>query len=98
MDDKVRACALYEVYGKMLTEKQQSICELYYFCDLSLGEIAEIKQISRQSVSDAIKVSRQELERMEQNLRFLTIKTQLIDIAKDLDENTSKRITEIIEN
>ncbi|MGN1086074.1 MAG: hypothetical protein ACI4Q5_03475, partial [Porcipelethomonas sp.] len=32
---------LLEIYGRMLTEKQRGVMELYYWEDLSLGEISQ---------------------------------------------------------
>lgn len=46
---------LMDFYGDMLTEKQKEAAKLYYFDDLSLGEIAEITKITRQGVRDSIK-------------------------------------------
>ncbi len=46
---------LMDFYGDMLTEKQKETAKLYYFDDLSLGEIAEITGITRQGVRDSIK-------------------------------------------
>lgn len=98
MDQKIIISALFEVYGGLLTQKQREIVELYYLCDLSLGEIADIKQISRQSVNDALKTAVRELESYESKLKVLQLKNQLIQFGKTLSENDCKRLTEIIEN
>ncbi len=45
---------LLDFYGELLTEKQRVCAKMYYDEDLSLGEIAEIQQISRQGVRDLI--------------------------------------------
>lgn len=61
---------LYAVYGSLLTDKQQEITEDYFGLDLSLGEIAEIKCISRQAVKDALASAEKQLLYYEQKLCF----------------------------
>ena len=66
---------LLDVYGCLLSEKQQILCELYYDEDLSLSEISENEGITRQGVRDALK-------KAEQNLRFFEEKLGLIKKTK----------------
>lgn len=56
---------LLDCYGGILTAKQRDALELYYDQDLSLGEIAEMVQITRQGVRDAIKRGEQQLLELE---------------------------------
>lgn len=97
MDEKVLFTELFEVYKNLLTDRKREIFELYYLCDLSLGEIAEIKNISRQSVLDAIKSAKTELKSYEEKLSFLKIKQELLDLADTLDDKSKARLSEIIE-
>ncbi len=60
---------LFDQYGALLTENQRELCEMYYMFDLSLSEIAEQKQVSRQSVSETLKTSRELLDLYEEKLR-----------------------------
>jgi hypothetical protein len=54
----------------MLTKKQQQFFKLYYFHDLSMGEIAEEYKITRQAVHDIIKRSEEILLDYENNLKL----------------------------
>ena len=55
MDKKLYLVNLYDYYGVLLTEKQQQYFENYYFDDLSLGEIAENDNVSRNAVHGQLK-------------------------------------------
>ena len=50
---KIRFGRLYDMYGGLLTEKQQAVMEQYFYDDLSLGEIAESCGISRANASSS---------------------------------------------
>ena len=70
MNMDLRLNGLFGLYGNLLTEHQKDLFNLYYECDLSLGEIAEIKGISRQSVNDGLKKAREILSDSEKLLGF----------------------------
>lgn len=59
---------LWDIYAPLLTPHQREITDLYFNYDLSLGEIAEQKGVSRQSVSDCLAKSRRLLEAYEEKL------------------------------
>lgn len=61
---------LLEVYGAMLTEKQQAIAALYYGEDLSLAEIAQQENVSRQSVHETLRRVERQLRTWEKKLGF----------------------------
>jgi len=46
---------LLMIYGDLLTEYQLEIMELYYFEDLSLSEIADNKDVSRNAIFTLVK-------------------------------------------
>jgi uncharacterized protein len=73
---------LFDAYGNLLTEKQREIIELYYYYDLSLGEISEQLSISRQGVHDSIKKSEQLLRDYEEKLGFVKKIYKYQEIAK----------------
>ena len=71
-----RISYLLDFYGNILTDKQKDAIDLYYNEDLSLAEIAEHQEITRQGVRDAIKRGEETLNEMENKLGF----------AKKIDE------------
>ncbi len=61
---------LFDFYGDMLTEKQRQVVELYYEEDLSLAEIAENQDITRQGVRDSLKRAEAQMREMEERLQL----------------------------
>ena len=64
----LRFMRLLDRYSSLLTDTQREITNLYYNYDLSLAEIAEEKNCSRQSVSDCLSICRKNIEWYEENL------------------------------
>ncbi len=54
MSDNIKVNWLLDHYGELLTSRQKDVLELHYGDDLSLSEIAEELEISRQAVHDSI--------------------------------------------
>ncbi len=59
-----------DFYGALLSEKTQEIMLLSLNEDMSLGEIASLKGISRQAVHDSIKRGEESLLRYESELKL----------------------------
>lgn len=73
MEENIEITLLYDIYGKLLTTRQQEIFESYYLYNLSLREIAENKEISYQAVRDSIKSSENMLKNFEMNVGMLSL-------------------------
>lgn len=102
MDSKVERMNLYlDFYENLLTDKQKKICEYYYREDYSLAEIAELEEISRAAVHDAIKRSDQILEDLESKLHcvssFYERKKYYEEIKKLGNEEINKFVDACIE-
>lgn len=71
MKDILKQSLLYDFYGELLTEHQKEIYEDFVLNDLSLGEIAEEKGISRQGVHDLVKRCHKILDDYEEKLHLV---------------------------
>ena len=104
LEKNVKVSLLCQIYGKMLTEKQYEVINDYYNNDLSLSEIAENNEITRQAVRDIIKKGENKLFELEEKLAFMekTLKQekQLQEIIEELNkiEETSsdKKVAKIL--
>ena len=77
MKDDLFFLRLWDLYSPLLTATQREISDLYFNYDLSLGEIAEQKGVSRQSVSDCLQKCRKQLEEYDKKLGFTRIVDEL---------------------
>jgi len=75
---------LYEIYGKLLTKKQQVYMDKYFLRDLSLNEIAEICKVSRQTVKDSLDFSKKLLLTYEKTLK---LHQKIEKISKLIDDS-----------
>ena len=71
MEKHVEVSMLWQIYGKLLTEKQYNVLNEYYNEDLSLAEIAENYNISRQAVRDIIMKGESKLFDYEKKLNIM---------------------------
>ena len=105
MEKKVEISILWQIYGKLLTEKQYQYIDYYYNEDLSLSEIAENENITRQAVRDLIKKGERKLFEYEEKLLFMKktinqeqkIQQILINLTKIQKDSSDKQITSILE-
>ena len=106
MDEKVKISILCELYGKLLTEKQEEFIEDYYNNDLSLSEIAENNNITRQAVRDIIKKGEKKLFEYEEKLHFMKrtlnqekrIEKVLSELTKIQKDYSDEQIASVLEN
>ena len=105
MDKKVEISMLWQIYGKLLTEKQYEYIDYYYNQDLSLSEIAENDTITRQAVRDIIKKGERKLFEYEEKLLFMKktinqeqkIQQVLWNLTKIQKDSSDKQINSILE-
>ena len=101
LEERVQIAILSKYYGKMLTEKQQNILNMYVDNNLSLAEVSAELGISRQAVKDALDNSLSSLKHMEEMLQFISrddnIK-KLIEENKDIDEKAKNKLIALLED
>ena len=66
MDEALEMTLLFDYYGDLLTERQRLCFDMRHNQDLTLGEIAEELQISRQGVHDNLSRAEALLRNMEE--------------------------------
>lgn len=97
MIEREKIIKLYDIYSSLLTNIQKSYFELYYFEDLSLNEIAEIKNVSKSFVGKTINKVEEKLTSLEKSLRIYKLHEELNEITKiTSDEKTKQSLEEII--
>lgn len=77
---------LIDMYGELLTEKQQNYLAMYYEEDLSLSEIAEILDVSRNAVHDQIKRSLIALEGYEKKLGLIQKHQERLSLIHKIEQ------------
>ena len=89
MERIVEQTLLYDFYGELLNEHQRNVYEDAVFNDLSLSEIADEYNISRQGVHDLIKRVSNTLEGYESKLhlieKFMDTKAKVTKIDELVD-------------
>ena len=96
MEEFVYYNNLFDVYGSLLTEKEQVTFKDYYQEDLSLSEIANENNVSRAAVQKTIKTVLDKLKYYED---MLHVYDKNVKLGKLIEENNrfnlehSKKIT-----
>ena len=106
IEEKVKISILCQLYGKLLTEKQYEVLDDYYNNDLSLSEIAENLEITRQAVRDNIKTGENKLLEYEEKLGIMKkvmeqeekIAVILSEITKIKSKSSDKEVERILEH
>ena len=107
-EKNLRIAYLLDFYGDALEERTRNIMQAYYDDDLSLSEIADGENISRQGVRHIIKKGEEELDFFEERLGLATHYSELESAVRKLrtveenikngnnSEESQKLISEVI--
>jgi len=94
MKENIYITQLFDYYGNLLTEKQRDYFTDYYIENLSLAEIAENYDVSRNAIFKQIKEAENKLKFYEDNLNLFE---NSIKISKLLENIKDEEIKEEIE-
>ncbi len=105
MEKIYQQALLYDFYGELLTEHQRSIYEDAVCNDLSLGEIAQERGISRQGVHDLIRRCDKILQEYETKLclveKFMNARDKvekIINLAAGPEQEQCGKLLREIQN
>ena len=97
MEKRVYLNLLYDYYKDLFTIKQQEYFEDYYYNNLSLGEIAENSNVSRNAVHNQLKIVENNLNEFEQILGLYKTKQQVLILLKDkIDQELLEQIEQLM--
>ena len=105
-ENSIKISILLEIYGELLTVKQYDLLNDYYNNDLSLAEIAENQNITRQAVRDNLKKGERKLFAFEEKLGIMRknkmqeeqIAVILSEINTLTEKSTDTEIAKVLED
>ncbi len=96
MENQILLCILYDYYGELLTDKQKQYFKDYYFENLSLSEMSENYNISRNAIHKNIKETEDKLLYYEEVLKLYEKNKKIKKIITNLDDDLKEKILELI--
>ena len=87
---------LFDYYGELFTKKQQEYFKDYYFNNLTLQEIADNNNVTRNAVHKNIKDILQKLEYYESKLNLNSNRKKIEKLISKIDDSIKKEIEELI--
>ncbi len=85
MEEKIEISILLSLYGNLLTKTQQKYMDLYYNQDLSLSEIGDNENITRQAVRTILLKSKKKLQEYEEKLKFMKKEKNIRELLEKLE-------------
>ncbi len=96
MEQRDYLIILYDFYSELLNDDNKKYFEDYYFDNLSLGEISENYDISRNAVHKHIKSTENKLLFFEDKLKLYKKDCKLREVLKNLNDDKIKEEIEKI--
>ena len=88
---------LYDYYSELLTLKQKEYFEDYYFSNLSLQEIADLNDVSRNAVHKTITAIVDKLKFYEEKLKLYENRKRINELLKNkISDELLDKVNEIV--
>ena len=87
---------LFDYYGELFTDKQKEYFTDYYFNNLTLQEIADNNNVSRNAVHKNIKDILAKLDYYEEKLNLYSNKKKIEKLIENIDVDIKEKIEELI--
>lgn len=87
---------LFDYYGELFTDKQKEYFTDYYFNNLTLQEIADNNNVSRNAVHKNIKDILAKLDYYEEKLNLYSNKQKIEKLLENVDVDIKAKIEELI--
>lgn len=81
----------YDYYNQLLDDKERQYFEYYYFDNMSLQEISENNNVSRNAVHKQLKKVKEKLEYYEDKLNLIEKSNKLKSIINSVSDETLKQ-------
>lgn len=96
MIEREHILTLYEIYNKLLNEREKSYFEYYYFEDYSMQEIADLYEVSKAYASKYLNQIVSKLEKYESLLLLNEKNNKIKDMIKNLPDDVKNKIEELL--
>lgn len=92
LEKKIFLSNLFDCYGELLTEKQKKYFKDYYFENLSLSEMSDIYQVSRNAIYNVLNNTEKKLIYYEDKLSLFQKKQNIKELICDINSDIKNKI------
>ena len=98
MELQDRLIILFDYYGELLSDSQKNYFIDYYFHNLTLSEIAENNNVSKNAVSKDLKLACSKLEDYDSKLKIIEKDNKITKVIKETgNEELIEKINNILD-
>ena len=90
IEEKIKISILLGLYGDLLTDIQKKYTDIYFNEDLTLAEIGNNENVTRQAVSAILIKSKSKLLEYEEKLGFMQKEENIKELLKKLENGATE--------